>query len=255
MILSTPLQIFLIIIVCIIILKFIYDYSQEGFQDSSYTTPLPKSWYEYIDVIYYINLDHRKDRQTEFLDEMTKMGVPDTKLVRVPGIYKPGQGDLGCSMSHLATIQTFLESGHSNCIIFEDDFEFTQELQNINIAFKNIFENNIPYDVCMLSSNTIESEPTEWPFLLRIKSAQTTSGYMISKQFAPTLMKNFQEGSRLLEESYSSGKDTNIQAPYCIDQYWKHLQPNHKWYVFQPKLGKQRDSYSDIQQGVVHMTV
>jgi Glycosyltransferase family 25 (LPS biosynthesis protein) len=259
MMISKTLQIFLIIIGCIIILKIIINVFHilkrsrfEAFSQPSYT----KSWYEYIDVIYYINLDHRKDRQEEFLGEMEKMGVPSEKVVRIPAIYKPGQGDLGCSLSHLSTIQKFIDSGLSNCIIFEDDFEFTQDLEATNKTVSKFFDSNVPYNICMLSSNTVDSAPTDWPFLLKINSAQTTSGYLVSNAFAPILRGNYQEGSRLLEESYTSGKGDNIQGPFCIDQYWKRLQGgDSQWYVFDPKLGKQRDSYSDIQGGVVHMTV
>ena len=41
-----------------------------------------KQWHEYVDVIYYINLDIREDRKEEFLEEMRRMGVPLNKIVR-----------------------------------------------------------------------------------------------------------------------------------------------------------------------------
>ena len=227
----------------------------ESFEQNTNRKPSP-TWHEYVDVIYYINLDHRKDRLQEFLEEMKTHGdVPESKLVRIPGVYKPGQGDLGCSLSHIKAIQHFTDSSASNCIVFEDDFQFIQDINSLNYTMSDFVSANIPYDICMLSSNTIESTETEWSFLRRVQSTQTASGYMVSKAFAPTILTNYQEGARLLEESYSEGKGDHIQGRFCVDQYWKRLQPGNKWYVFEPKWGKQRDSVSDIQGGFVKMTV
>jgi hypothetical protein len=224
---------------------------QESFESSKQVS----NWSDNVDVIYFINLDHRKDRLEEFLQEMSKMGVPESKLVRIPGVYRPGKGDLGCSMSHCNALETFSKSSNTNCMIFEDDFEFIEDIDTINNMMSEFIQTNVEYDVCMLSINSIENVDTEWKFLKKVRNAQTASGYMVSKSFAPTLLANFQEGRRLLEDSYDNGKGDHIQGPYCIDQYWKRLQANNQWYVFDPKWGKQRDSFSDIQNGFVKMTV
>ena len=114
----------------------------------------------------------------------------------------------------------------------------------------------LPYDVCMLSCNPGRTEPTPHPHLRKVYEAQTASGYLVSRPFAPVLLQNYQEGTKLIEQSYQDhGKDPPAQHPYCIDQYWKRLQPISQWLVLEPTVGKQRDSYSDIQGGFVHMTV
>lgn len=209
------------------------------------------SWYDFVDVIYYINLDHREDRKQSILDELKKTGVPDTKIVRISGEYKPGQGDWGCSLSHVKAMQQFVESSHQNCVIFEDDFVFTQSPGEINTVYQDFFQAGIAYDVCMLSSNEIRTEPTQYTFINKVLDAQTASGYMVNKAYAPTLYANFQEGAQKIGESYQRGKGDDIQGPFCVDQYWKRLQPSGNWYVFTPKLGKQSVSFSDIQGGVV----
>ena len=215
------------------------------------------NWSDFVDVIYYINLDKREDRKKEFLDEMDRMGVPSNKIVRIPGVYKPGQGDWGCSLSHVNAIQKMVNSNHKNCVIFEDDYEFTVDNKDaITKTFQSLIDNNVDYDVIMFSANEVKIEPSEYPNLNRVYDAQTTSGYMVNAKFAQTLLENYQEGATLIENSYiENGKVESIQLPYCIDQYWKKLQPKSKWYVFSPKLGKQRSSISDIQGGFVNMTV
>jgi hypothetical protein len=233
----------------------IYQDQEEGFVSDNNT----KNWHEYVDIIYYINLDHREDRRKEFLGEMERMGVPSDKIVRVPAVYKPKQGDWGCSLSHVKTMKMFKESSYTNCMVFEDDFMFVQDLNTINTGFQSFFNNNIShgYDVCMLSGSVIQSEEVpDTSMVLKLLEAQTTSGYMVSKTYCPTLLDNYQEGATLIEKSYQEkGKGVEIQHAYCVDQYWKRLQPLGNWYIFHPKLGKQRDSFSDIMGGNVQMVV
>ena len=218
--------------------------------------PTAGNWSDQIDVIYYINLDRREDRNKQFVQEMTKMGVPPSKIVRIPAVdkSKQKQGDWGCSLSHVNAIQAMVNSKYSNCAIFEDDFEFTiDNIETLNKMFDSI--KGVDYDVIMFSCNEVDVRPTEYPHLKRVYNAQTASGYMVSSKFAPTLLENFQMGANLIGESYNKGKGDNIQGPYCVDQYWKKLQPESNWYVFTPKIGKQRSSVSDIQGGFVNMNV
>lgn len=44
---------------------------------------------QYIDVIYYINLDHRTDRNEEFLEEMCKMEIDPEKLFALQVYAEP----------------------------------------------------------------------------------------------------------------------------------------------------------------------
>lgn len=207
----------------------------------------------HIDVVYYINLDHRTDRNTEMLREFEKVGIPENKIVRISGHYNKQFGDLGCSKSHAAALREFAKSSYNNCIIFEDDFEFTQDRITVHNMLNNLFSNNVPYDVCMLSSNTGEFTDTDYSWLKKVQNSQTASGYMVNKHFAETLLHNYDEGIAYLEPITS--KLDNVRGPYCIDQYWKKLQHPSAWYEFHPKLGKQRKSYSDIQNGVMDYNV
>ena len=171
-------------------------------------------------MIYYINLDNREDRKTQFLEEMRRFGVPSNKIVRISAVNKPGQGDWGCSLSHLITIQQFIDEGLDNCIVFEDDFVFTQDLNIVNAKFREVFEHpQQPYAIIMLSANEIHTEESGRPHLKKVKEAQTTSGYMVHKSFAPILLQNYREGAKLIEESYGAGKSDKLQGPFCIDQY------------------------------------
>uniref|UniRef100_A0A6C0EN05 Glycosyltransferase n=1 Tax=viral metagenome TaxID=1070528 RepID=A0A6C0EN05_9ZZZZ len=209
------------------------------------------AWHDSVDVIYYINLDHRDDRRQEILDELHRMDVPDAKIVRIPGHNKPGQGDWGCSLSHVEAVRQFQASGLDTALILEDDFMFTCDLNTLNRTFARWSEAHIPFNVCMLSANVGQTEPGPYPGVLCVLDAQTASGYMVDRDYAPVLLENFQEGARLIGESYQRGKGDAIQGPYCVDQYWKRLQRPGQWFLFDPKVGRQRPSVSDIQGGFV----
>jgi GR25 family glycosyltransferase involved in LPS biosynthesis len=217
-----------------------------------YKEGLSPSGWDNIDCIYYINIAERTDRNNEFLNEMKKYDVPDSKIVRIDAVYEKERGALGCTKSHIKTLQQFIKSGYKNCIIFEDDFEFAVPKNNVTTSIQNFFNLNIPYDVVMLSANDNKINPSKYAGLSKAMDVQTTAGYMVSSEFAKQLLDNFIAGSILLEKSYSN---KNYTSAYAIDQYWKKLQPNSNWYIFNPKLGKQRESYSDIEQRSVNYNV
>jgi len=249
------LNIIIILFIIILIYLFIFNnkkISADKFDNLDNLDYSNKLGIDFIDAVYYINLDHRTDRNTNFINEMNKINFPSDKIFRVSAVYKPSQGDLGCSLSHIKVLEQFINSNFNNCIIFEDDFEFTLNPHQINDALFNLFYYNIDFDVCMLASNTIYDLNTNYPFLKKIISAQTASGYIVSKKFAITLLDNYIRGATLLQQSYNDG---NKNSEYCVDQYFKLLQPNSNWLVFEPKLGKQLSSYSDIQNSYVQMNV
>jgi hypothetical protein len=241
----------LTVIFCISIIIFFSFYNSIKNDDIKENLKTNRQWHDNIDIIYYINLDHRTDRNNEIMEELYLMGVPESKIVRVSGVYKQGQGDWGCSLSHLKIMQDFNRSNYKNCIIFEDDFKFESNLENTNNLFNNFFDSKIDYNVCMLSGVLVKVQETEYPFILKINEAQTTSGYLVNKKYSNVLLNNYEEGTKLIEKSYQKGKGDDIQGQYCVDQYWKKLQVLDNWYIFNPVIGKQRDSFSDIQGGFI----
>lgn len=178
------------------------------------------------------------------------MNLTNIDVVRVPAIYKPQRGALGCSLSHIHALQCFIESNLNTCCIFEDDFEFVLDSEIVHALFATLKRGHILFDVCMLSGGINKSESAQNTSLLKVLDGQTAAGYCVTKDFAPTLMKNFQEGARHLEAGFdTTGRQV---GSFCIDQYWKKLQPLHDWYVLHPKMGKQRESYSDIEGKIVN---
>jgi GR25 family glycosyltransferase involved in LPS biosynthesis len=165
-------------------------------------------------------------------------GFPKNKIFRYEGNYYKNHGALGCAQSHIGILKDFLVSDDDFCIILEDDFRLN-EISELEKAVQkaSAFQE---WDVIMLSGNLIKHSEEE-EGLVRVQEAQTTSGYIVSKKFAPTLLTNFREAENGLLESGTNFHD------YCIDQYWKKLQPISRWFSVYPKIGYQESGFSDIE--------
>jgi len=200
----------------------------------------------HIDVVFYINLASRADRNTHFLQEIPKLSY-NTPVQRIDAVYN-SNGALGCTLSHIKTLETFLENPEwKTCVIFEDDFTFrSSDLDDNNDALERVFKTFPDWDCCMLSagSHDLKFWNTEVETVKKVHSAQTTSGYCVTKTFAPTLLNNYRESRDLMIRNGRMHEN-------CLDQYWKKLQPTSHWYLVFPALGYQYHNYSDIEERVV----
>jgi GR25 family glycosyltransferase involved in LPS biosynthesis len=197
-----------------------------------------------IDHVYYINLDYRSDRRLKFEDWIEESGFPKEKVTRISGIPTPGNGILGCTMGHIRAIKTFLESSFKNCIIFEDDY-VPLDIPTFWQNFQKLKDSNLDYDLVMGSYNVLEYDDTQFDFIKRVKASLTASAYLITRDFAPKLIEVLKEG---LQKKVEREAIIHRKADeFSNDVYWQKLMPLSNWYCFYPRIGIQRESYSDIQ--------
>ena len=203
-----------------------------------------------FDKIYFINLNHRTDRYNHIINQLEEIGVDQERIERIEAIYQKNFGIFGCGKSHILAIETFLKDENAkNCLILEDDFEFCMDKYETNCKIERFFDqigNN--YDVFMLSHNVLESEAMEYKEIGRIIKGQTLSGYCVTKEYAPKLLQNFKEGVSMLK-TLGYGEHN-----YCVDVHVKEIQRMDRWYYSIPRIGRQIESYSDIQQNVTNHT-
>lgn len=210
------------------------------------------SFLEFVDHIYFINLDHRYDRAQAFYDMMEKMGVDEKHITRISGIFEPLNGALGCTKSHIHVIEVFLESPYKRCCILEDDFDFLskQRLETFSSEIQTVDPKE--WDLILMSGILFKGEASPYTFLTRVFDLQTSSSYILTKEYAPFLLDNMKEGAEALD-IYFKGSGRAI-GDYCLDMYWKNLQKRDRWFLSNPILGYQRPSYSDIQKKEVDYT-
>ena len=191
-----------------------------------------------VDKIYYINLKHRKDRKESILNEIKKMDPTLEKTIRIDAVNHE-KGCIGCGLSHIKALTDAIENKYENIIILEDDFIFTSDINNIKKKINYIITDQSDYNICLLAGN-ICSKRIINNIISSCRNVQTTSGYLINKKFFNLLKEVFIYGVKNLLEGKNPEK-------YSIDIVWKKLQ-NDKFYIFTPKLGKQIESYSDIEK-------
>ena len=196
-----------------------------------------------IDKIYYINLDHRLDRKEHIEKLLTDSDLIDISE-RVSATYNKSLPHAGCVHSHITTIEKFIESDEQYCLILEDDF-ITPNINTLKNDINKLFIDKVDFDIVQLAGNHIQLHNCEQTYLKRVIDSQTTSAYIINKDFANTLLNNFRESYKLISDFGRRHHE------YCLDIYWKKLQPISKWYCYLPVLGYQMDSYSDIENNSV----
>jgi len=200
-----------------------------------------RSCLDHIDAIIYINLDHRKDRKDHIIHEIKKIDPTLSKIHRLEAEYVPTNGALGCSMSHVKAIELCFEHPEWNrCLILEDDFTFASPECNEQLI--ELTSSCPDFDVLLLAfgHDDFVSHATDVPHIRRVYSSQTTSGYIVHKNYMGVLLNNFRISSDILR---------NIGRCHegCLDQYWKRLMPYGNWYTYHTRIGYQYANHSDIE--------
>jgi GR25 family glycosyltransferase involved in LPS biosynthesis len=196
---------------------------------------------EKIDAICYINLAYRIDRNEHILNEIHKFCKDDSKIHRIEAI-KMENGALGCGLSHIKTLEYALNHPEWNTILLlEDDFTFKSTDSNeICYHLRLLLETDPDFNMGLLSHNNLHYSDTNVQKIKKIQFSQTTSAYIIKKDYLLTLINNFKEA---MADMQQFGK----KHENCIDIYWEKLQNKHNWYALYPAIGYQYDNYSDIE--------
>ena len=198
------------------------------------TPPVP---FDFVEKAVYINLKHRTDRNEKIYYELTRH-IPTDKILRFEAL-KNEFGAIGCTDSHIAVLEMAIANGWDSCLIIEDDGIW----RDFNAGYRILEElATYDYDVIMLSSlySRYSSE-------YRIRRGVTSVGYLIRNHYFTTLLENFKDSRRLLQES----RDIQVHA---LDKHWEHLQYKDNWYCIRPPLMIQGPSFSDIYNSFIDRT-
>ena len=190
-----------------------------------------------FDHTLFINLDHRTDRLEHVTNEFKEMGIiPE----RISG-FQPKNPAIGCTMSHIKCLELAKSRNYKQVFICEDDITFTNpELLKKQIT--SFTENNkINWDVLVVSGNVAPPCQKLYEYAARVFYCQTTTGYIVKREYYDTLLANFKEGLNMLL------RNPENRFEYAIDKYWFRLQMQSFWYIITPLTVTQYDNYSDIE--------
>jgi GR25 family glycosyltransferase involved in LPS biosynthesis len=202
---------------------------------------------EYVDVVFYINLEHRTDRRAHIEKTIQKLCNDPLKVVRIDAVYTKENGALGCAMSHLDALNKFRTNpAWKTCIILEDDFEFlNNDISQNNYKLRQIIENCPDWDAISLTytPDSLLYENMEKDNIIKVIFHSSTAGYMLKKgELLEELIYCFRKSALNLEKMNANIGSLNI------DQTWRYIQSKYNWYSTIAPLGKFIDGYSDISK-------
>lgn len=180
-----------------------------------------------ITNVLFINLDSRTDRRTHFELQFFKIGFNPQRFAAIQN----ARGAIGCTMSHIACMETAIQNKWDHVLVCEDDatiINLDQLVHQVNHFFQRF---NDSWDVLLLAGNNYQPFRQESPEAVRVANCQTTTAYLVRRPYFETLLANFKDGLRKLK---------------AIDQYWKLLQRTDRWYLIVPISMIQRSDFSNV---------
>jgi GR25 family glycosyltransferase involved in LPS biosynthesis len=192
--------------------------------------------YKDIQHALFINLESRKDREIELMDEFKKLDIP---IHRMNAIQLKNKR-VACSMSHLKCLEKAKNNNWDHVLIVEDDIQFlnpTIFIENLN----QFLSSEIKWDVLLFAGNNVPPYTKYSDFCVKVNKCQTTTGYLVLNHYYDTLIKNIKEGITLLI------KTPNDHFFYAIDKHWLSLQEKDNWFLITPLTVIQREGFSDIE--------
>lgn len=199
---------------------------------------------------YILNLPHRADRKQECLTQIDSTGLNKELVEFIEAKYTPRNGAIGCSLTHAFALSKFLfETEAPFCLILEDDFQIKDSATFINDLKPAILKKDF-WDVLLLASNAAVGFKTELPNVYRAINAQTTSAYLVKREYAPTLIKTFYESANFLSKNFLQIENNLAKHFFALDMLWKYHQQYDKFMAFIPQIIYQRESFSDVENSV-----
>ena len=190
--------------------------------------------------VLYINLEHRTDRLEHVIGELGKIGIFHGQ--RFPAV-KMVAGNVGCTLSHIKCLELAKKNDWPLVFICEDDITFTNPGVLCN-SLRKFAESGISWDVLVIGGNNCPPFQVMNDYCIRVQNVQTTTGYIVRKEYYDILLANFKDGlSRLMREP-------DKKKQYSIDIYWKQLQQSGRWYLLIPLTVVQYYDYSDIEEKI-----
>ena len=192
---------------------------------------------------FYINLLSRLDRKHHVEKQLEGIGINGTRFNAI----KLENGAIGCSMSHLKCLEIAKKHDLPHLLIVEDDITFLDPDLFIK-QFNYFLSNHKKWDVVLIAGNNMPPYINIDKSCVKVNQCQTTTGYLVKKEYYDTLIHNIKEGLNLLL------RYPDNHRIYAIDKFWFQLQNRDNWFLIIPLTVVQREDYSDIEKRKTNYT-
>jgi glycosyl transferase family 25 len=180
--------------------------------------------------IYYINLDHRTDRNEHVLKQIASIGC---KVIRIDAV-ECKQGAIGCGMSHIRCLELAKEQKLPFVCIVEDDIEFTDLVSDMDDFFKLLPED---WDMLYFGGNHNTHMGVNPPIIINEKVSKLHNTYST-------------HCVAINKKSFLKIHDRLKKCNNALDVIYVELQNILNVYSFYPMIATQRVSFSDIEDRI-----
>jgi len=181
---------------------------------------------------FYINLEHRKERDVITKQELKKLGIK--KPNRFNGITHEIPL-VGCALSHIGCLENAKELGWDYVIIFEDDIKIESK-KKCNEKFNKYIKTH--FDVLYLGIWNYLPPQKINEDLAKVVRGSCLHAYIVKSHYYDTLINHLKES---IELKIKEPENNN----YNNDEYIHTLQAKDNWYCILPIHITQRDGWSD----------
>lgn len=222
---------------------------------------MPSFHWDNVDA-YYVNLDSRQDRRAHMLGELSRIGLPAS---RVPGLL-PGDvkvdpqlvevmrkrtpGAIGCHYAQRSIIQKAVRN-RQNVLVMEDDLVFCDDLR-FRMTEAEDFLQDREWDILWLGA-TFHCNPPVWhkdtlgrdieltdhPRFVKTYGIWCTYAYVVNGDSAERIVQML---------------DDIVHKSIGIDWAMIQMEPELQTFAYVPGCVKQMDNKSNIGQGITHFS-
>ena len=187
-----------------------------------------------VPLIYVINLDRDTERMDSIRANLDRMGLPFERLSAVMGkdvpeweklvdmsayawrnrLDAPRAGEVGCYLSHLKAMETFLRTDAPWCVILEDDVEVLPACADV---LRSLAEKD-DWDLVKLfnfhSGLPVKKRALAGGHHLVVHLTRTTSAaaYVVNRRAAETLLRSMRPISEQVDHAHDQPWETGLRT-------------------------------------------
>jgi len=194
--------------------------------------------------VVVINLTRREDRRAQALENLSKVGFENVTVLQAvdgpqkyPDLVRGNAANLGCAESHIMAIERHLSKG-TPIAVCEDDNQFIGKSDEVMKYISSFLESPEADVLCLVARNRGPR--------VAVNSKFAVAGWALAPSFYVVKPNARRDLVRALSKSVRRLTQQKRRGPF--DQVWRWTQRFRLvFFVPQRKVGRQRDSFSDIQ--------
>lgn len=194
--------------------------------------------------VVVINLKRREDRRAQVLENLSKIGFENVTILdaidgpkKYPDHVRGNAANLGCTESHIMAIERHLSNG-TPIAVCEDDNQFIGKSDEVLKYISSFLESPEADVLCLVARS-------RGPRVV-VNSEFAAAGWALAPSFYVVKPNARRDLVRALTKSARKLTQQKRRGPF--DQVWRWTQRFRLiFFVPQRKVGRQRDSFSDIQ--------